>query len=166
MKKILIIILAAFAILTLTRTVKAPLEQQETALGGITRVAIGTQTKWTTDLIPSASFTVNLGSPALPVSKIFSTTASHSIGEFTTRASASTYFGSAFAGLGGTNGCAGGADGGDDGAGDDGAAGFVDPLAADSGSPTSAGSNKQLFASYLWLRCRWWRCRFQLLRLG
>ena len=38
-------------------------------VGGITRVAIGTQTKWTTDLIPSSSFTVNLGSSALRVNK-------------------------------------------------------------------------------------------------
>ena len=52
---------------------------EEQSLGGITRVAIGTQTKWTTDLIPSASFTVNLGSSTLPVNKLWTTGASVSI---------------------------------------------------------------------------------------
>lgn len=46
--------------------------------GGISRVAIGTQTKWTTDLVPSSSFTVNLGSSALPVNNYFGTGASFS----------------------------------------------------------------------------------------
>ena len=52
----------------------------EQPLGGITRVAIGTQTKWTTDLIPSASFTVNLGSSALRVNNYFGTAGSISTG--------------------------------------------------------------------------------------
>ena len=45
-------------------------------LGGITRVAVGTGVKWTTDLIPSASFTVNLGSLTLPVNNYFGVGAS------------------------------------------------------------------------------------------
>ncbi len=48
----------------------------EMALGGVTRTKIGAQTAWTTSLVPSASFTVNLGSAALPVNKYFGTTAS------------------------------------------------------------------------------------------
>lgn len=66
-------------------------------VGGITRVAIGAQTKWTTDLIPSSSFTVNLGSSALPVSRYFGTFASLS-SKFEVRgpASASAFTGIAF----------------------------------------------------------------------
>ncbi len=59
----------------------------EPILGGITRVAIGAGVKWTTDLIPSASFTVNLGSSARPVNQLFFTKASGSFGEFTGYAS-------------------------------------------------------------------------------
>src|SRR3990167_3844740 len=44
---------------------------EDQLLGGITRVAVGTGVKWTTDLVPSASYTVNLGSLALPVNYIF-----------------------------------------------------------------------------------------------
>lgn len=50
----------------------------EEPLGGITRVAIGTQTKWLTDLIPSASYTVNLGSATLPINNYFGVGASFS----------------------------------------------------------------------------------------
>lgn len=39
--------------------------------GGISRIAIGSQVKWTTDFIPSASFTVDLGSSTLPVDDIY-----------------------------------------------------------------------------------------------
>ena len=52
------------------------LNPQDVLVGGITRTAIGAQTKWTTDLIPSASFNVNLGSLTLPVQKIFAVGAS------------------------------------------------------------------------------------------
>ena len=45
-------------------------------VGGISRVAIGTQTKWTTDLIPSSSFSVNLGSAALEPITLFAKNAS------------------------------------------------------------------------------------------
>src|SRR3990167_5163708 len=45
-------------------------------VGGITRVAIGTQTKWTTDLIPSSSFSVNLGSAANEPITLFAKNAS------------------------------------------------------------------------------------------
>lgn len=69
----------------------------EQLLGGITRTKIGVQTAWVTSLVPSASFTVNLGSAALPVNKIFTTTASASLGEFSTNASASKYFGATLA---------------------------------------------------------------------
>ena len=50
--------------------------QSEELLGGITRVAVGAGVKWTTDLVPSASFTVNLGSLTLPVNNIFGVGAS------------------------------------------------------------------------------------------
>src|SRR3990167_9577867 len=46
--------------------------------GGVSRIAIGSQVKWTTDLIPSASFTVDLGSAALPVDDYFGGGASFS----------------------------------------------------------------------------------------
>ena len=49
---------------------------EDQLLGGITRVSVGTGVKWTTDLVPSSSFTVNLGSLALPVNYIFGTAAS------------------------------------------------------------------------------------------
>src|SRR3990167_674209 len=46
--------------------------------GGISRIAVGSQVKWTTDFIPSASFTVDLGSAALPVDDYFGGGASFS----------------------------------------------------------------------------------------
>src|SRR3990167_7165153 len=49
---------------------------EDQLLGGITRVSVGTGVKWTTDLVPSSSFTVNLGSLALPVNNIFGVSAS------------------------------------------------------------------------------------------
>ena len=45
-------------------------------LGGITRTKIGIQTAWVTNLIPSLSFTVDLGSGALPVNDIFTASVS------------------------------------------------------------------------------------------
>ena len=57
--------------------VTPPIIPPDQIVGGITRVAIGSQTKWTTDLIPSASFSVDLGSATLPVNNIY---ASGSVG--------------------------------------------------------------------------------------
>ena len=65
----------------------------EQMVGGVTRTVIGTQTKWLTDLIPSASYSVNLGSSTYPVNQIFGTRASLSFGEFTGYASASSFIG-------------------------------------------------------------------------
>src|SRR3990167_8936035 len=78
MKKIIILSIAAVLILTMGHQLLISQKSQEISekLGGITRVAIGTQTKWTTDLVPSSSFTVNLGSLTLTINNIFTTGAS------------------------------------------------------------------------------------------
>src|SRR3990167_3416092 len=45
-------------------------------VGGPTKTVIGLQTKWLTDLVPSASFTVDLGSLTLPIDDLFANSAS------------------------------------------------------------------------------------------
>src|SRR3990167_7851417 len=50
----------------------------EQLVGGVTKVIINTGTKWITDLVPSASYTPNIGSAANPVLNYFGSGASFS----------------------------------------------------------------------------------------
>ena len=98
MRKLLVTILAILITGTIVLAgggdFEQPQEPESQELGGITRTSIGTQTRWVTDLIPSASYTVNLGSATLPVNRIFGKYASLSFDfEASGYASASQYFG-------------------------------------------------------------------------